>query len=120
MNRRTLARMALWGAAIATLVAGGSSAVAGSTGLDGGGGCYGTGSTTYGSSVVDARTFSGPSPCNQFAQVYLAANTPPGYADLNGQWGYLGIFWGTSAPSVTATHNLCHMGCNGFVDTSAP
>ena len=96
-------------------------ASANSRGLYGGGECYGTGRTTYSSSgAVDAITFMAGYPCNSYTQVYLEATTPAGYSDLAGSWGYVAIYWGTAAPSVAGTHNLCHYSCNGYVGTSAP
>ena len=123
VNRKALVRITGVGTAIAGLLIGANLAGAGSTGLDGGGGCYGTGSTSHSPGspgVVSASTFSAGAPCGPFTDVYLEADTPSGYADYSGSWGTLGIYWGTGAPSVQGTHNLCHMSCNGYVNTSAP
>lgn len=107
-----VAVMAVFGAAL--------TAQAGSTSLYGGSSCYGSGASGVVSSVLRSTTVDNVSPCNAFTDVYLKADTPPGYADLAGTWGYEIIYFATSAPSINGTHNLCHTECNGNVGTSYP
>lgn len=117
--RHLIRRILLPAVAVVGLLATALPAEATQIGLFGGIDCYGYGQTTAGGGAVNAKTFTNGYPCNGATQVYLAATTPAGYADYPGSWGTVGIYWGTAAPSVQGTHNLCHFSCNGYVNTSA-